>query len=519
MSSDDILFTRDADGRDARDPLGRGPRPIGALLSDLAAHDPGHPALTVDDVTYTRDQLDRAANRMARALAGLGVGQDDFVAVVLPTSFAHHVFCFAIWKLGAAPAALPPKAPIAELQEMIGLLAPRLVIGVSAENLPGFAAIPADFQADPALSDAPLPEAAAKNWKASVSGGSTGRPKVIVGEAPASLDPQQRLAVLRIKLDDVMLTPAPMYHNAPFCQTNWTICWGGHAVEMVRFDPVEWLRMVEKHKVRWAYLVPTMMNRIWALPQEVRDGFDLSSLEVVMHMAAPCPPWLKAAWIDWLGPQTIWEVYAGTEGIGASIISGDEWLAHRGSVGKPMPEARILDEDGQPLPTGEIGEIFFNNPRAGETFSYIGAQIRRHGDWLSYGDMGHLDADGYLYLADRRTDMIVSGGANIYPAEVEGALEQHPAVAVAVVVGLPDADLGSRGHAVVELRPGAAPPSAGDLEATLAARLARYKLPYTYEIVSGPLKDEAGKVRRAAVRQIRLDRLEAGEAFARLKAG
>ncbi|MDB5452363.1 MAG: AMP-dependent synthetase and ligase [Caulobacteraceae bacterium] len=517
MSGEDLYATTLVDRLSDSDPLGRGERPIGALLSDLAQHDPDHPALSVGDRTYTRGELDRAANRMARALQQLGVGQNDFVAIVLPTSFAHHVFSFAAWKLGAGPAPLPPKAPVAELQAMIELLGPRLVVGVAQEHLPGVTAIPADFQPDPGLSDAPLPDAVAKNWKASVSGGSTGRPKVIVGETPSLLDPRKRMAVLRINLDDVILQPAPLYHNAPFCQTNWTICWGGHAVEMVKFDATEWLRLVEKHRVRWAYLVPTMMNRIWALPEEVRNSFDLSSLEVVMHMAAPCPPWLKAAWIDWLGPKTIWEVYAGTEGVGAAVISGEEWLTHRGSVGKPMPEARILDEEGEPLPPGEIGEIFFNNPGAGAHFSYIGADMRRRGDWQSYGDMGYLDADGYLYLADRRTDMIVSGGANIYPAEVEGALEQHPAVAAAVVIGVPDPDLGSRGHAVVELRPGLAVPSAGELEAHVAERLARYKLPYTYELVSEPLKDDAGKVRRSAVRQARLARIEAGEVFQPLK--
>jgi bile acid-coenzyme A ligase len=309
-----------------------------------------------------------------------------------------------------------------------------------------------------------------------------------------------------------------MYHNGPFTNVHWALAWGCHVIEMARFDPLEWLRLVERHRVRWAYMVPTMMNRIWALPEEVRNGFDLSSLRVVMHMAAPCPQWLKEAWINWLGPQKIWEVYAGTEAFAGSVISGEAWLTHRGSVGVPGTPTAILDADGEPLPTGEIGEIYFRNPNGpGTTFVYRGAEASRRGDWETYGDMGYLDDEGYLYLADRRTDMIISGGANIFPAEVESALEQHPAIASAVVVGLPDHDLGARVHAVLEPRSGQSEPAPGDVIAFLRERLAGYKLPYTYDIVDQPLRDDAGKVRRALVRDSRIARRDAGETFPTLR--
>ena len=205
---------------------------------------------------------------------------------------------------------------------------------------------------------------------------------------------------------------------------------------MDRFDAAEWLRLVERHRVRWAYLVPTMMSRILALPDEVREAADVSSLEIVMHMAAPCPPWVKQAWIDWIGPEAIWEIYAGTEGYGATMINGVEWLEHRGSVGLAPPRTEVRDDDGNVLPPGEDGTIHFYPPD--------GNPMGHTDEARTYGDVGHIDEDGYLYLADRRTDMILTGGVNLYPAEIEGAIEQYPGVVAAAVIGLADPDLGAR---------------------------------------------------------------------------
>ncbi|MDB5445556.1 MAG: AMP-dependent synthetase and ligase [Phenylobacterium sp.] len=503
---------------DANGAEGVGPRGLGHCLTLQAERDPDRPALTFEGETLTRAELDRQANRMARALAAEGVGQDDLVGIFLPNGFAHHVVTFAIWKLGASPLPLPSKLPDAELSAMVELARPKLVVGAAAGRLPGVRTLPAEFRPDPALSDAPLPEKIARSWKAIGSGGSTGRPKIIVDGAPAVTDPDNPSPLLQIGVEDVLLHPAPIYHNAPFAQTNWALCWGGHVIEVAKFDAREWLRLVEAYKVRWAYLVPTMMSRIWALPEEERNRHDLSSLRVVMHMAAPCPAWLKQAWIDWLGGERIYEVYAGTESIGGTLIRGDEWLAHPGSVGRPTREVKIIGEDGQACAVGEVGEIWFAPPAEGERqFQYIGAEKREREGWRSLGDMGSLDADGYLYLADRRTDMIVSGGANIYPAEIESALEAHPAIASSTVVGLPHPDFGRVPHAIVELRPGASL-DAADLEAFLAAQLARYKLPHTFEISDEPLRDDAGKVRRSAWRDACEARLAAGQLFAPLRA-
>jgi bile acid-coenzyme A ligase len=494
------------------------PRGLGWLLSYQASRDPHRPALTFEGETLSRGELDARANRMARALAAEGVGQDDMVGVILPNGFAHHIVSFAIWKLGATPLPLSSKLPDLELWAIVDLAKPKLVVGVAPERLPGVRVLPADFQADPSLSDAPLPEMIAKHWKALTSGGSTGRPKIIVSAGPATAMAHVTSPTLGIEPDDIMFQPAPIYHNATFAQTNWGLCWGAHVIVAARFDARAWLRIIEQYRVRWAYLVPTMMGRIWQLPEAERLAADLSSIRVAIHMAAPCPPWLKQAWIDWLGPDRIWEVYAGTEGIGGTVIKGGEWLTHKGSVGKPSGELRILDEDGRDCPTGEVGEIYFRPPGGpGSTYHYIGAESRPRDGWESLGDMGRLDEDGYLYLADRRTDMIVSGGANVYPAEIEAALEAHPSVASSAVVGLPHADFGRAPHAIIELRAGAPELSASELAAFLSERLARYKLPYTYEISATPLRDDAGKMRRSALRDACEARLAEGEVFAALR--
>jgi bile acid-coenzyme A ligase len=250
-----------------------------------------------------------------------------------------------------------------------------------------------------------------------------------------------------------------------------------------------------------------MMKRIWRLPEDVRDRYDLSSLRWVWHLAEPCPEWLKQAWIDWLGPERIIELYAGTEAQTATVIIGTEWLEHRGSVGRPINgEIVILDADGNELPHGEQGEVWLRSSRDTPTYHYVGAEARsREGGWESLGDVGWVDDTGYLYLGDRMQDMILSGGANLYPAEIEAAIQEHPAVRSVIVIGLPDDDLGSRAHAIVEADPAAV--SEHELLEFLGERLVRYTIPRSVEYVTEPLRDDAGKVRRA---QLRADRLPAG---------
>ena len=273
---------------------------------------------------------------------------------------------------------------------------------------------------------------------------------------------------------------------------------------MPRFDAAETLRLVAEHDVNWIYLVPTMMSRIWRLPDDVRLGADVSSIEVAFHMAAPCPPWLKQAWIDWLGPDVIMELYGGTELQAMTVITGQEWLDHPGTVGRTViGEIEVRDADGVPLPTGETGELWMRRGADQPSpYAYVGATAKAAADgWESLGDMGHVDADGYIYLSDRLTDMIVVGGSNVYPAEVEAALDEHPSVRSSCVIGLPDDDLGSVPHALIDA---VVDVTDDELRAFLRERLAPYKLPRTFERVDEPLRDDAGKVRRSALREARL---------------
>jgi len=338
------------------------------------------------------------------------------------------------------------------------------------------------------------------------SGGSTGRPKLIVDRLPGEIDPS--MVGSGLPHDGVMLNPGPLYHNFPFAMTHMAMLLGTSVVGMEKFDADEFLRLVDSYRVQWVALVPTMMNRIARLPDEIRAGADMSSLERVWHTAAPIAPTLKEFWIDWLGPEKIWEMYGGTEGFATTQLNGAEWLEHRGSVGKPMGcEILIRSEDGTALPPGEVGEVYMR--RIGATgdqasYQYVGADARRLPDGFeSFGDFGWVDEDGYLYIADRRTDLILSGGRNIYPAEVEAALLAHEDVAEAIVIGLPDADLGARVHAIVRREDGAGV-SEDDLLSFAKERLIRYKLPRSVEFTGEALRDEAGKARRSKLRDERI---------------
>lgn len=481
-----------------------GPLAMGELLAHHAWQDPRRPMLTVGAETVTREGLEARANRRARQIAAFGVGADDLVTVAMPNGVEFYETTFALWKLGATPNIVSPKLPDAELGAIVQLVDPKVVIGPDASRLPGRNTLPAGTILDAGLSAEPLPRVVPTYWKAMTSGGSTGRPKVIVDHMPGLWDPA--MASLGQIPGDNILNPGPLYHNAPFIGTHFGLFTGSHIVDMVKFDAEMTLALIERHRIGWVNFVPTMMSRISRLPPEVRDSFDLTSLRAVFHMGSACPIWLKQAWIDWLGADRIFELYSGTERQGATIITGREWLERKGSVGQLQPGARmkILNEAGHSCAPREIGEIYLL-PETGRnaTYHYIGADAKADGEWESLGDMGYVDEDGYLYLVDRRTDLIVSGGANIYPAEVEAALEVHPQIVSAVVIGLPDDDLGQRVHAIVQPVANASV-TADELLTTVSEQLARYKVPRTLEFTDQPLRDEAGKIRRFALREERL---------------
>ena len=482
------------------------PMPIGELLAYHASQDAARPAVTYNDVTVSYAELDARSSRKARQLAELGVVQGDVVTLAVPNGIEFYETVFAVWKLGATPNNVSPKLPAAELAAIVALAKPRLVIGEKHVRVPGWNFLAVGTAPSETLSSAALPSKTPPCWKIQTSGGSTGRPKLIVDRLPGVYDPSK--SPPGQVAGETMLNPGPMYHNAPFVVCSYRLFSGGHVVEMGRFDPLRALELIERYRVGWVNFVPTMMHRIHRLPDEQRNAFDLSSLRAVWHMASACPQWLKQAWIDWIGPDRIFEIYGGTELIGGTMITGREWLLHKGSVGKVVPGAqmRIFDENGNECATGEVGEVYFLPDKGrNSTYEYIGAEAKALGDWETFGDMGYVDTDGYLYIVDRRTDMIVSGGANIFPAEVEAALDQHPDVQSSIVIGLPDADLGQRAHAIVQMTQSASTRVDADvLRAFLAERLVRYKIPRSFEFTTENLRDDAGKARRSKLRDERI---------------
>ena len=456
--------------------------------------------------SISRSDLERAGNRLARDLAARGVGHGDFVTVALPNSIDWYVAYVAIWKLGAIPQPVSAKLPARELAAIVELASPKVVFGVEsgsemASLLPeSVQCLPKGYTPSGEHSDDPLPDAVSPAWKAPTSGGSTGRPKLIVSGDPAEIDTDADPMVM-LSRDGCLVMPGPLYHNGPAVWSCQALLCGSTVVLLERFDAEATLAAIAEHRADVVYLVPTMMKRILRLDDEVRLGYDLSSLRVVWHLAEPCPQWLKQAWIDWLGPERIVELYAGTEGQAITTIIGTEWLEHRGSVGRVTAgEIKVCDADGNELPPGEQGEIWMRaSHRETATYRYLGAEAKQlDGGWESLGDMGWFDADGYLYLGDRLADMILTGGSNVYPAEVESAIQEHPAVKSVVVIGLPDDDRGNSVHAIVEADP--AQVSTEELLAFAAERLAKYKLPRSVEFVDQPLRDDAGKVRRTALR-------------------
>lgn len=481
---------------------------IGKNLSDLASAKPDAPAITCEGRTISYGEFHKRTNRIARALLARGVRQGDFVTIALPNSIGFLEADFAIWKVGATPQPVSWRLPEHEINAIIELANSPLIIGNNKAMTANRTVLSPDELAAKNGDDSDLPDAIAPSYKAPTSGGSTGRPKLIVAGTPGVVDTTGGERQLwRFGGDDTILMPGPLYHNAPFGFSAATLHAGAHLILMTKFDAEETLRLVQEHKATWLYLVPTMMSRIWRV--EGRESYDMSSLHTIWHMAAPCPPWLKEEWINWLGGEKILELYGGTEGQTITVLDGNEWMAHKGSVGKPLAlgEMRAFSADGKILGPRETGEIYLRrDPLLPPSYRYVGATARTlPGGWESLGDIGWFDEEGYLYLADRRTDMILVGGSNVYPAEIEAALDEHPLVSSSAVIGLPDEDLGNRLHAIIHPRPGL---DAEDLHQHLAERLVTYKRPRSFEMVDQPVRDDAGKVRRTALRDERIAKLK-----------
>jgi bile acid-coenzyme A ligase len=303
-----------------------------------------------------------------------------------------------------------------------------------------------------------------------------------------------------VERPEEILVLAPMYHVNAF-STLRNMLAGDRLTVLEKFDAARAVDVIEKHRITTFTATPTMLQRIADLPGI--GSRDLSSLVWILQGAAPMPPSLVHRWASLIGAERIVMAYGSSEGFGLTALRGDEWMTHPGSVGRPLPgtEVKILGDDERELPRGETGDVFLRSAREGGS-SYLGdvPQARRTADgFATMGDLGHLDADGYLYLADRRADLIISGGANVFPAEVESALIDHPKIADVVVIGLKDPEWGRRVHAVIEPADPASPPAAEEVREYAKARLAAYKVPKTIEIVTAIPRSEATKVNRGAM--------------------
>jgi len=343
------------------------------------------------------------------------------------------------------------------------------------------------------------------------SSGTTGRPKGIL--RPLIEQPPVNHLPIFDFLDKcwqyregmIYLSPAPLYHSAPQAAVGLAIRMGGTAIIMERFDPEHYLQLVEKHRVTHSQLVPTMFSRLLKLPDEVRRRYDLSSLETVIHAAAPCPVPVKEQMIGWWGP-IIHEYYGATEGLGFTACNSAEWLAHRGTVGRVLlGELAVLDDDMQPLPMGTPGTLWFKTATPFEYFNDPAktAEARSaDGSMSTVGDVGYVDGDGYLYLTDRATFMIISGGVNIYPQECENLLITHPKVADAAVFGVPNPDLGEEVKAVVQLMPDvpADPQTIDELLAFCGQHLARQKVPRSIDFAAELPRLPTGKLYKRLLR-------------------
>jgi bile acid-coenzyme A ligase len=452
------------------------------LATSLSRHPADVLALIHGDQRWTFADLDARSTLWAIWLAEKGVLADDLVAFSRPNGPEFLAIAFGIYKAGATPAPISGRLPDFERDAILSVMQPRLFISP-------------DDKPDHEKGSVPTIHVAS-SWKACTSGGSTGTPKVIVDGRSACF--AEGTDFIGIPYARPALVPGPLCHNAPFSAAVFALWKGCTVITMDRFEALTALQIIARERAVWAMMVPTMMHRIMALPAVTRDSLDLSCWQMVVHTAAPMARWLKQAWIDWHGPDHIWEVYGATEGLVRCWIGGREWLERPGSVGKPIVGAqlRILNDEGMEVPVGEEGEVYAMPPGGpGSSYRYLGANRRATSDgWESVGDIGRVDADGYLFLSDRRSDLIISGGVNIWPAEVEAAVLRHPSVGSCAVYGIADADLGETVHAVVETSDEGLTTEA--LSAYLIPWLSRQKHPRSITIQSSPVRDDAGKFRK-----------------------
>ncbi|KWT61705.1 long-chain fatty acid--CoA ligase [Streptomyces albus subsp. albus] len=499
------------------------------------------PAIRCAGVERSYPAFRQRAARIASGLRALGVEPGERIAIVLRNEPAHLEIAAGAASLGASAVPVNWHFRHDELSHVLGdsdskvVFAHTDLLPAVAAALPGRArlievpvpdgiAAACGFPCPPVTGDhplldtwlaghPPLTEAAARRPSTVIySSGTTGRPKGVlrdpVGEEQLAESVAKFLAYFAVRPGGRTLIPAPLYHASPSQHAVLALAGGLDITLMPRFDAEEFLRLVERHRIEQAQLVPTMFVRLLRLPKEVRERYDLSSLTSVVHAAAPCPPHVKYAMIDWLGP-VLREYYGGSETGAVTWCDSQEWLAHPGTVGRAVETSAVavLGPDGAPLPTGRTGEIYLKPSDTWPQFTYLGDPAKRAAmeaermpGFVTIGDIGHLDADGYLYLSDRRSDLVISGGVNIYPAEIEGCLLGLDGVRDVAVFGIPDDEFGESLAAHVQPEPGA-DLTAEDVRAQVADRLASYKVPKVVAFEESLPRDESGKLFKRRLRE------------------
>ena len=502
--------------------------------NEHAVSHPQRPAFIMassgESVSYS--EFESRSNRLAQLLRGLGLGHQDHYSIMMENNNRYLEACAAGERAGLYYTCVNSYLTADELAYILTNSESQVLITSQAKLEVAAAAVaqcPAikrvlvvDSQGElpeifddyrgacAAYPDAPLVDELL-GTSMLYSSGTTGRPKGIIRPLPEQ-SPQELLPMYQFlsqlwqyREDMIYLSPAPLYHSAPQAAVNLTIRKGGTVVIMERFDPAEYLALVERYQVTHSQLVPTMFSRMLKLSADERTAHDLSSLEIAIHAAAPCPVIVKQQMIEWWGP-IIHEYYGATEGLGFAACNTEEWLAHPGTVGKIVAgELSVLDDDMQPLPQGQPGTLWF---RSDNEFEYhndpekTAESTSPDGEMTTVGDVGYVDEDGFLYLTDRKTFMIISGGVNIYPQECEDLLIAHPKVEDAAVFGVPNVDLGEEVKAVIQTRPEVQGDDAlsEELLAYLSEHLSRQKIPRSIDYIDEMPRLPTGKLYKRLLR-------------------